>query len=413
MSDLRLDRQLRIQGWDQRALEEARIAVFGDDDLLASLYILSAAALGLNSIVLIAPRWHEGLLDTARRVNPKLRLSVLEGYYTHPVLDEIFWPCTATVDLTHYALANKLLLEKGFRSEGPVIRGFCHRQDGEEGLKVFAYRRGREWEGLRDLVSPSNLPGDHFKDGVLAIIAAGIALEETKNVAMGRRVSEDLIVYRRPKLKDAASDAKVCVVGSGALGNFVGLGLAFTGVRTISVMDPDVVDVTNLNRQVFLADGVGHNKAAVLCERLHALFGVEADAQTEYFRRDTPLSGYDAVFDCVDNFETRIVLSEKCRNEGKVLISGGTGPESGQVVVYDPAGGNGTPAEVLGLYERVDRQKIEGYARETAACAYRPEPSVIMVNQIIGGLMVDLWRRMLNGQAGENVFYDAKSDKRL
>jgi molybdopterin/thiamine biosynthesis adenylyltransferase len=413
MPDLRLDRQLRIPGWDQQALEEARIAVFGDDDLLASLYVLSAAAVGLNNIVLIAPRWDQGLLGTARRVNPRLRLSVLEGYYTHPVLDEICWPCMAMVDLTHYALANKLLLERSFRSDVPVIRGFCHQENGREGFKVFTYRRGREWEGLRGLVSPSNLPGKHFDDGVLDIVAAGIALEETKNAAMAQRVSEGVIVYHRPRIIATGSDARVCVVGAGALGNFVGLGLAFAGVRRITVIDPEVVEVTNLNRQVFLADGIGRSKADVLCERLQALFGLQADAEVAYLRRDTALPGYDAVFDCVDNFETRIVLSEKCRDGGKVLISGGTGPDAGQVVVYDPARGNGTPAEVLGLYDLVDQRKIEGYDRVTAACAYRPEPSVIMINQIIGGLMVDAWRRLLDGQKPESLFYDSKSDKRL
>jgi molybdopterin/thiamine biosynthesis adenylyltransferase len=412
MPDPRLDRQLRISGWDQQALEEARVAVFGDDDLLASLYVLSAAALGLNTIVLIAPRWDEGLLETARRVNPKLRLSIVEGFYTHPILDEIFRPCTAIVDLTHYALANKLLLEKGFRSDLPVIRGFCHQQNGEEGLKIFVYRRGREWQELREMVSPSNLPGDHFDDGVLDIVAAGIVLEETKNVAMGHRVSEDVIVYRRPRVMAAGYDARVCVVGAGALGNFVGLGLAFAGVRSIAVIDPDVVDVTNLNRQVFLADGVGCTKAEVLCERLRRLFGIQADARVAYFRRDTPISGYDAVFDCVDNFETRIVLSEKCRDEGKVLISGGTGPEAGQVVVYDPARGNGTPAGVLGLYDVVDRRRIETYERKSAACAYRPEPSVIMVNQVIAGFMVEAYRMLVNGQKPRNIFYHSRSDKR-
>lgn len=413
MPDPRLDRQLRISGWDQQALEEARIAVFGDDDLLASLYVLSAAALGLNNVVLIAPRWHKGLLETAHRVNPKLRLGTVEGFYTHPVLDEIFWPCTGIVDLTRYALANKLLLEKGFRSGVPVIRGFCHRQDGDEGLTVFVYRRGREWQELREMVSPSNLPGDHFDDGVLDIVAAGTVLEETKNVAMGHRVSEDVIVYRRPRVMAAGYDAKVCVVGAGALGNFVGLGFAFAGVRSITVIDPDVVDVTNLNRQVFLADGIGRSKAEVLCERLRTLFGVQAEARLAYFRRDTPLSGYDAVFDCVDNFETRIVLSERCRDEGKVLISGGTGPEAGQVVVYDPARGNGTPAEVLGLYDVVDRRRIETYERESAACAYRPEPSVIMTNLIIAGCMVDSYRQLLAGHAPANLFYEARGEKRI
>jgi len=410
MPETRLDRQLRIPGWDQQALEEARLAVFGDDDLLASLYVLSAAALGLNNIILIAPTWDKGLIETAHRVNARLRLSIVEGFYTHPVLDEIFWPCTAIVDLTSYALANKLLLERGFRSRVPVIRGFCRQESAEEGVTVFAYRKGREWQDLRAVVSPSNLPGDHFDDGVLDIVAAGVALEETKNVAMGRSVSEDMIVYRRPKLaatrSDTRADTRVCVVGAGALGNFVGLGLALAGVRSITVMDPDAVEVTNLNRQVFLGDGVGRSKAEVLAERLHALYGIRMEARVGYCRRDTQLDGYDAVFDCVDNFETRIVLSERCRDEGRVLISGGTSPESGQVVVYDPGrGDDGTLAELLGLNQIVGERDVNAYRRDRASCAYEPDPSVIMVNQIIAGLMVDSYRHLLAGQEAMNIFY--------
>jgi molybdopterin/thiamine biosynthesis adenylyltransferase len=411
--DRRLDRQMRIPGWDQQALEGARIAVFGDDDLLASLYLLSAAALGLNNIVLIAPTWHRGLVETARKVNPKLRLALLEGLYTHPILDEIFWPCTAMVDLTHYALANKLLLEKAFRSGVPLVRGICRKENGAEGLAIFTYRKGREWQELSEVLSPSNLPGDHFDDGILDLVAAGIALEETRNLVMGQRVSADLIGYQRPAVAARAPDTRVCVVGAGALGNFVGLGLTFAGVRSVTVIDPDVVDVTNLNRQVFLADGIGRSKAEVLCEKLHALFGIQAEARVAYLRRETELGGFDAVFDCVDNFETRIILSEKCRDEGKVLISGGTGPEAGQVIVFDPARGNGTPAEVLGLYEIVERRAVDGYQRETASCAYQPEPSVIMTNQIIAGLMVDAYRMLRGGREARNVFYDSKSDGRI
>ncbi len=413
MPDPRLDRQLRIPGWDQQALEQARIAVFGDDDLLASLYVLSAAALGLNTIVLIAPRWDKGLVEIAHLVNPQLRLGIVEGYYTHPILDEIFWPCNAIVDLTHYALANKLLLEKGFRSGVPVIRAFCHQQNGQEGFKVFVYQRGREWQELQEMLSPTNLPGDHFDDAVLDMVAAGIALEETKNVVMERRVSGDVIGYARPLVVARGAGANVCVVGAGALGSFVGLGLASAGVRNITFIDPDVVELTNLNRQVFFADGLGRNKAEVLSERLNGLYGTEANARVAYFRRGTDVSGYDAIFDCVDNFETRILLSETCRDQGKLLISGGTGVDSGQVVVYDPAQGDGTPAEILGLYDVVDKRAIEDYDRERAACAYRPEPSVIMVNQIIAGFMVDAYRMSSCGQETPSIFYDSATEKRL
>ncbi|MGE5345591.1 MAG: HesA/MoeB/ThiF family protein [Acidithiobacillales bacterium] len=411
--DPRLDRQLRIQDWDQEALERARIAVFGDNDLLASLYVLSAAALGLNDIVLMAPSWDRPLLDLARRVNPKLRLVLLEGLYTHPILDEIFSPCAAIVDLTRYALANKLLLEKSFRSDVPVVRGFCRTGSGREGLTVFAYRKGREWHELWDLVSPSNLPTEHFDDGALDLVAAGIALEETKNVLMERRLSEDAIAYDRPTMPARGAEPSVAIVGAGALGNFVGLGLAFAGLRSITVIDPDTVDVTNLNRQVLLAGGIGRTKAEVLCERLHALFGIETGARVASFRKDTEVSGYDAIFDCVDNFETRVILSETCRDERKVLISGGTGPREGQVIVFDPARGNETPAEVLGMHEIVDRQAVEAFRRDTASCAYRPEPSVVMTNQIVGGLMVDSFRMLLAGQEPRNTFYDAGNDARI
>jgi molybdopterin/thiamine biosynthesis adenylyltransferase len=410
MTDARLDRQLRVPGWNQSALAQARVGVVGDADRLASLFVLSAAALGVNNLVLLAPGADEALMEVARRLNPELHLFRVEGFYTHPILDDLFVGADALADLSQYGLANKLVLNRAFRHDIPVVRGFCYERDGEQGLKVFSYRRGREWRELEEMVSPVNLPGDHFDDGILDMIVAGLVLEEATNLLMRGGVSDEIIRLRRPRLRREARDARALVVGAGALGNFVGLGLAYAGVQDITVIDPDAVDVTNLNRQVLFAGGIGRSKAEVLCERLTGMFGARARSQVAYFRRDTQVSPYEVVFDCVDNFETRIILSEKCRDEGKVLISGGTGVEAGQVVVYDPAGGGGTPAEILGLYELVDRKQIEGYERERAACAYRPEPSVIMVNQIIGALMVDAWRRLVAGQEPGNIFYDSRSD---
>jgi hypothetical protein len=109
----RFDRQLRIRGWDQKALDEAKIGVVGDDDLLASLYIMSAAALGINNIAVIAPVLDKNLINAAKRINPLLNLIHLQGFYTHPLVDDIFNGCKILVDLCHYGLANKLLLEKG------------------------------------------------------------------------------------------------------------------------------------------------------------------------------------------------------------------------------------------------------------------------------------------------------------
>lgn len=408
-----LDRQLRIEGWDQASLDTARVGVVGDDDLLASLYLLSASALGVNNIVVLAPRLDGKLRDMARKINPALNLVHVEGYYTHPVLDDVFIGCDVIVDLCHYALANKLLLEKGFREEIPIVRGFCYEEDGEQGVKIFTYMTGREWQDLEEILAPVNLPGDHFDDGVLDMIATGFVLDETKNILMGQEVSEEVIQYGRKTLKSAKFDPGIFVIGAGALGNFVGLVLGYSGFRRITFMDPDVVEVTNLNRQVLLYDAVGLSKAETLAQRLNDIFGIEAQGRVAPFARDSDISPCDVIFDCTDSFETRIVLSEKCQEAGKVLISGGTSAEAGQAVVYDPVFSGGTPAELLGLYDIVAQRQIDSDVAAGAACAERPEPSVIMANQIIAGFMVDLYRRLLDGQETPNIFYDSKGTKRV
>jgi molybdopterin/thiamine biosynthesis adenylyltransferase len=409
----RLDRQLRIEGWNQTALDEAALCVVGDDDLLASLFVMSAAALGLNRINLIAPTFDQRLMTIARQINPDLDLTAIEAYFTHPALDDLFTQYNVLVDLSQYGLANKLVIEKGLRENVPVVRGFVFKQNDREGFTVFTYRRGREWDELYRLISPRNLPGNHFDDGALDIIIAGMALEETKNLLMGRRTSKDLIAYRRRELRAEQRNSRICVVGAGALGNFVGLGLALSGYRNITFIDPDVVEVANLNRQVLFGDAVGQRKAEASAERLNRMFRTDSRPEATYFRRDTDISEFDVIFDCVDNFETRIVLSEICERNKKVLISGGSGVESGQVIVYEPGKNSRTPADLLGLYDIVDRRNIESYRRIRASCTYGPDPSVIMTNQIIAGFMVDSYRMLLTGLETPNIFYNAAGDKRI
>jgi molybdopterin/thiamine biosynthesis adenylyltransferase len=409
----RFDRQLRIRGWDQKALEQAKIGVVGDDDILASLYIMSAAALGVNNIAVIAPVLDKNLISAAKRINPRLSLTHLQGFYTHPLVDDIFNNCKILIDMCHYGLANKLLLEKGYRENIPIIRGFCYEENGQEGFKIFTYVKGREWQELYQLICPNNLPRDHFDDGVFDIIVSGIALEETKNLLMHGKVSASIISYERNKLEVSARDQRILVAGAGALGVFLGLGLAYTGFQQSTFMDPDVAETTNLNRQVLFYDAVGKSKAETLAKRLQNLFGIKANSWIEYFKRHTDISSYDVIFDCVDNFETRIVMSEKCKEEKKTMISGGTNVDAGQVVVYHPAKNKKNPAELLGLYDIVDERNVDSPERVRASCKYHPDPSVIMTNQIIAGFMVDSYRMLIAGQEPENIFYDSKRDGRL
>ncbi len=402
----RLDRQLRIDGWNQRALEQAVIGVVGDDDLLASLFLLSAAALGINNLKIIAPKLDATLADIAGKLNPELNLAILKGFYTHPLMGDLFSDCRIIVDLSSYGLAAKLALEKAFQEHRAVIRGFCFTDEDSQGLRVFTYFKGREWQELEQMVAPRNFPAPHFDDGVLDTIIAGLALEETKNLLMGHRVSLDLITYQRKKIPPPQEDPPILVVGAGAVGNFVGLGLALSGFANLTFIDSDVVDPTNLNRQIFFYEAVGRSKAKTLAARLNGHYRTRTRSLVGYFREDTDVAPYDIIIDCVDNFETRIVLSEQAKTHGKILISGGTGVSAGQVVVFDPGQGGPTPAELLGLYEIVDRRGLGSYQRTREACVYQPNPAIIMTNQIVAGLMADACRLLIAGKRPPNIFYD-------
>ena len=409
----RLDRQLRIEGWNQHVLENAKVGVVGDNDLLASLYLMSASALGINNMVVLAPAINPKLIEIAKKLNPQFTLTHVEGFYTHPVMAELFNGCNLIVDLSHYGLANKLIIERGYREKIPIIRGFCYEQNGEQGLNVFTYVRGREWQELKQLISPSHFPNGHFDDGVLNTIIAGLTLDETKNLLMGLSVSDKVISYKKVKTTTVQIRPNILVVGSGALGIFVGFGLAYSGFRQITFMDPDVIEMTNLNRQVLFYDAIGKSKAETLTERLNSIFSMDNKAQVSYFDKDTDIASYDVVFDCVDNFESRIVLSEKCKVREKVLISGGTSVDAGQVVIYNPMKNEVTPAELLGLYDIVEARSPESYQRERAACIYQPDPSVIMTNQITAGFMVDAYRMLMDGQEPKNIFYDSNNKEKI
>ncbi|MEJ2657888.1 MAG: ThiF family adenylyltransferase [Desulfobacterales bacterium] len=199
------------------------------------------------------------------------------------------------------------------------------------------------------------------------------------------------------------------IVGSGALGIFVGLGLVYSGFRNLTFMDPDVVEITNLNRQVLFYDALGKFKAQTLSEKLNTLFQLDSSAHVAYFDRNSDISSFDVVFDCVDNFESRIILSEKSKSQGKMLISGGTSADAGQVVIYNPMDHDATPAELLGLDDIVERRNPETYQRERAGCIYQPDPSVIMTNQITAGFMVDAYRMLIAGEKPANIFYNSTS----
>jgi molybdopterin/thiamine biosynthesis adenylyltransferase len=135
--------------------------------------------------------------------------------------------------------------------------------------------------------------------------------------------------------------ARALVVGAGGLGSPVALFLASAGVGQITLVDPDVVDLTNLQRQIAHAmDRLGQPKVASARAAMAAINpGVQVQAlarRAEAALLEAQVPGCDVVLDCTDNFETRQAVNAACMRHRVPLVSGSAIRFDGQVAVFDP-----------------------------------------------------------------------------
>jgi sulfur-carrier protein adenylyltransferase/sulfurtransferase len=138
------------------------------------------------------------------------------------------------------------------------------------------------------------------------------------------------------KLKEAA----VLVVGAGGLGSAICLYLAAAGVGHIGVVDDDVVDTSNLQRQVIHdTPRLGQLKAESARERMLALNPhLQVEAYGERFTAENGaslLTGYEIVVDGTDNFASRYLINDLCVPTGKIYVYGSIYRFEGQVSVFD------------------------------------------------------------------------------
>lgn len=139
-------------------------------------------------------------------------------------------------------------------------------------------------------------------------------------------------------------NAHVLVVGAGGLGSPVLTYLAAAGVGTIGIADTDVVEASNLQRQVVHGSGdVGRRKtdsAAESLARVNPLVQVHRhDVRVGAATALDLLADYDVVVDGTDNFPTRYLLSDACVLLGIPCVWGSVYRFDGQVSVWWPGGG--------------------------------------------------------------------------
>jgi molybdopterin/thiamine biosynthesis adenylyltransferase len=136
-------------------------------------------------------------------------------------------------------------------------------------------------------------------------------------------------------------NSHVLIVGLGGLGSPVALYLAAAGVGHLTLVDDDVVELSNLQRQIIHGEqDIGRLKVESAADSLQGLnSGVQIETHTTRLSEQTlilAVTAADVVVDCSDNFATRFLLNKVTQQLNTPLVSGAAIRMEAQVTVYDP-----------------------------------------------------------------------------
>ena len=135
--------------------------------------------------------------------------------------------------------------------------------------------------------------------------------------------------------------SSVLVVGAGGLGSHALMALAAAGVGRLGVVEPDRLELSNLQRQtLYETADIGRAKAAAAADRLSELnpditidvHELRLDAQNA----DRLVAGYDLVIDGTDNFETRFIINDACKRAHKPWVYAAMVGFGAQLSVFTP-----------------------------------------------------------------------------
>ena len=226
-------------------------------------------------------------------------------------------------------------VKKNLIDENEKIRGF---------VNIFL-----EDEDIRNLQEEETIIQPNSVISIIPAIAGGSGLEEInftkEELARYNRhiIIPEFGIEAQKKLKAA----KVLVIGSGGLGSPLLLYLAAAGVGTLGIVDLDVVDDSNLQRQVlFGVQDIGTPKVEAAKIRLKQLNPhIKIKTYNTQFTSKNALEiikDYDVVADGTDNFPTRYLVNDACVLEGIPNVYASIFQFEGQVSVFNYTDKNGT-----------------------------------------------------------------------
>ena len=165
-------------------------------------------------------------------------------------------------------------------------------------------------------------------------------------MAVGRYHRQEIFEPIGPEGQAKLAAGRVCIIGIGALGSAIANNLARAGVGYLRIIDRDIVEVTNLQRQVLFTEADAAEqipKAIAAKEHLSQInSGIEIDARVmdvNPFNVEKLITDVDVVVDGTDNLEIRYLLNEACIKHGIRWVYGGVVGSGGMMMNILPGEG--------------------------------------------------------------------------
>ena len=201
-------------------------------------------------------------------------------------------------------------------------------------------------------------------------------------------------------------NSKVLIIGAGGLGSPLMMYLAAAGVGTIGIIDDDIVDLSNLQRQIIhMTAQIGKNKAESaqnIARQINPEIKIITyDERLTLQNAEHIIHQYDIVADGCDNFSTRFLLNDICLKYKKPLVSGALSQFDGQLASFKGYD------KKLPCY----RCLVPDHPRGVLSCA---EAGILgAVSGVVGTMQaVEILKEILNigdSLAGKLLIYDALS----
>ena len=222
-------------------------------------------------------------------------------------------------------------------NEAGQLRSFVNVYVNDEDIRYLAKEQTPVQPGDTISIIPSVAGG--AGDAAVAAEPPALSRDEVKRYSR-HLIMPEVGMEGQQRLKAA----RVLCIGAGGLGSPVAMYLAAAGVGTLGLVDFDVVDFSNLQRQILHGTpDVGRSKLASAKDRLHSL-NPEIEIQTY----ETALSSanalglfepYDIIVDGTDNFPTRYLVNDACVLLGRPNVYGSIFRFEGQASVFATEGG--------------------------------------------------------------------------